>query len=196
MKSPGGVGLGSPDRPQKVGLRAPGTSSPRRARTDGPLCRCRPRGTAGTKNHITGCGNGPRASSCASSRVSRRRVRDVACPPRPCALRGCPTQRRPCGRLASAAPSRSSIRATRNRRTRNCPSLYGLFRCSFLSVMDGLWTLWAEGRAVDNGFIVIHGRRPGSPAGWPGELSTSPQSFVFSARHCSTNQWSWLPSGQ
>lgn len=28
---------------------------------------------------------------------------------------------------------------------------------------DGLWSLWAKGCAVDNGFIVIHGKRPGSP---------------------------------
>jgi hypothetical protein len=27
----------------------------------------------------------------------------------------------------------------------------------------GLWSLWAKGCAVDNGFIVIHGKRPGSP---------------------------------
>jgi len=33
----------------------------------------------------------------------------------------------------------------------------------FLSMMNGLWALWAKGRAVDNGFIVIHGKRPGSP---------------------------------
>ena len=59
-------------------------------------------------------------------------------------------------------------------------------------MMNGLWTLWAEGRAVDNGFIVIHGKRPGSPAGLAGELSTSPQPFVFSARQCSMNQWCWL----
>jgi len=58
-------------------------------------------------------------------------------------------------------------------------ALHGWFRCSFLSMMmNGLWTLWAEGRAVDNGFIVIHGKRPGSPAGWAGELSTSPQPLL------------------
>jgi len=31
--------------------------------------------------------------------------------------------------------------------------------------------LWSEGGAVDNGFIVIHGKLPGSPTG---ELSTYP----------------------
>ncbi len=27
---------------------------------------------------------------------------------------------------------------------------------------EWLWSLWAEGRAVDNGLIVIHGKCPGS----------------------------------
>ena len=35
-------------------------------------------------------------------------------------------------------------------------------------MMNGLWALWAKGRAVDNGFMVIHGKRPVSPqANWP-----------------------------
>ena len=45
-------------------------------------------------------------------------------------------------------------------------------------MMNGLWALWAEGRAVVNSFIVIHGKRPGSPAGHAGELSISPQLLV------------------
>jgi hypothetical protein len=38
--------------------------------------------------------------------------------------------------------------------------------------------MWSEGGAVDNGFIVIHGKLPGSPSG---ELSTYPQTLRFSA---------------
>ena len=45
----------------------------------------------------------------------------------------------------------------------------------FIKSDRGLWSLWAEGRAVDNGFVVIHGKRPGSPALFAGELSTNPQ---------------------
>jgi len=33
----------------------------------------------------------------------------------------------------------------------------------FYILISGLWALWVKGRAVDNGFIVIHGKRPGSP---------------------------------
>jgi len=68
-------------------------------------------------------------------------------------------------------------------------------RLPFSLMMSGRWTLWAEGRAVDNGFIVIHGQRPGSPAGFAGELSTSPPSFVGEARGCCANRWCFrLPS--
>jgi hypothetical protein len=52
--------------------------------------------------------------------------------------------------------------------------LYGLSRFSSLTIVGGLWALWAEGRAVDNRFIVIHGKRPVLPAGCAGKLSTSP----------------------
>jgi hypothetical protein len=46
-----------------------------------------------------------------------------------------------------------------------------------LSINDArLWTLWAKGRAVDNGFIVIHGKRPGSPLG---ELSYAREGVPF-----------------
>jgi len=40
--------------------------------------------------------------------------------------------------------------------------LYG-FRVFSLPMMNGQWTLWAKGRAVNNGFIGIHSKRPGSP---------------------------------
>ncbi len=32
-----------------------------------------------------------------------------------------------------------------------------------MKIDSGLWSLWAKGCAVDHGFIVIHGKRPGSP---------------------------------
>ena len=52
-------------------------------------------------------------------------------------------------------------------------SLSGLrfWGCFNLNLNEWLWSLWAEGGAVDNGFIVIHGKCPGSPLG---ELSTNP----------------------
>ena len=42
----------------------------------------------------------------------------------------------------------------------------------FVKAGRGLWSLWAEGGAVDNSFTVIHGKLPGSPSG---ELSTNPR---------------------
>jgi hypothetical protein len=41
--------------------------------------------------------------------------------------------------------------------------LYGVFMLFYLLIVGGLWALWVKGRAVDNGFIVIHGKCPGSP---------------------------------
>src|ERR1700741_2593714 len=32
-----------------------------------------------------------------------------------------------------------------------------------MEIDSGLWSLWAKGCAVDNGLIVIHGKRPDSP---------------------------------
>jgi hypothetical protein len=47
---------------------------------------------------------------------------------------------------------------------------------NFFVIADrGLWGLWAEGGAVDNGFIVIHGQPPASPSGELPTKSTDPK---------------------
>ena len=64
--------------------------------------------------------------------------------------------------------------------------LYDLFM-----IDAGLWTLWAKGRAVDNRFIVIHGKRPGSPR------ANCPQVHSPGLGHrldCCANQWCRLVS--
>ena len=72
-----------------------------------------------------------------------------------------------------------------------CSDLYGLFMLFYKLIFNGLWTLWVKGRAVDNGFIVIHGKRPGSPqANYPQVHSL----FCWDSSCCWANEWCKLGS--
>ncbi len=73
--------------------------------------------------------------------------------------------------------------------------LYGVFWCSSSSIMNGLWTLWAEGRAVGNARAFSTASTPVRRRLVAGELSTSPQPFVGEVRGCRAYRWCFrLPS--
>ena len=67
--------------------------------------------------------------------------------------------------------------------------LYAFFRGFHLADDDGLWTLWAEGRAVGNALAFSTASAPVRRRGLPANCPQVQQPLVGNARGCGADRW-------